>query len=57
FRMIRLFTMFLVCFTEQQNRWTSTRDRDKGNTKTRKPLICLQKLINSSLMKLKLQTR
>ena len=27
------------------------------NTKTRKPLICLQKLINSSLMKLKLQTR
>ena len=27
------------------------------NTKTRKPLICLQKLINSSLMKLKSQTR
>ena len=29
----------------------------QGNTKTRKTLICLQKLINSSLMKLKLWTR
>ena len=47
----------LLLFHWIQDLWTSTFHRDKGNTKTRKPLICLQKLINSSLMKLKLQTR